>query len=150
MTKMDQPLDLLIERRFDAPVARVFRAWAEKDRLQRWWGPQGFTCEDLEMDFREGGAWSCTIVSEKHGRNGMRGQYQRIVPEREIVMSFVWTSGTSPETTITVTFREEDGQTVQTFHQVPFSSVTSRDEHIGGWSSLIEREAMYLAGEGMA
>lgn len=148
MNRPDQPLDLKIERRFDAAVAKVFRAWAEKDRLRRWWGPEGFTCEDLEMDFREGGAWSCTIVSATEGSHGMRGRYIRIVPNREIVMSFVWTSGDTPETMITVTFREEGGQTVQSFHQVPFMSVTSRDSHFGGWTSLFVSEERYLAGEG--
>ena len=37
---------------------------------------------------------------------------------------------------VTVTFAEKDGKTVQTFHQTPFSSVESRDSHIGGWNSL--------------
>jgi uncharacterized protein YndB with AHSA1/START domain len=33
--------EFVITRRFDAPVARVFRAWADIDQMAQWTGPKG-------------------------------------------------------------------------------------------------------------
>jgi hypothetical protein len=44
---------------------------------------------------------------------------------------------------VTVTFAEKDGKTVQSFHQTPFSSVKDRDDHIGGWNSLFNKQQRY-------
>ena len=35
--------ELVITRLFDAPRELVWGAFAESDRLARWWGPKGFT-----------------------------------------------------------------------------------------------------------
>jgi len=48
------------------------------------------------------------------------------------------------QTLVTVDFREENGRTIQTFRQSPFSTVTARDSHIGGWQSLFGVEEGYL------
>ena len=48
--------DMIISRRFEAPVERVWQAWTEPDQVRQWWGPAGFTAPLAEMDVREGGA----------------------------------------------------------------------------------------------
>lgn len=47
--------DLVIARIFDAPVARVWKAWTDPEQVMRWWGPIRFTCPSCKMDFRVGG-----------------------------------------------------------------------------------------------
>ena len=42
-----------------------------------------------------------------------------------------------------MTFAEQDGKTVQTFHQAPFPTVERRDSHIGGWNECFDREQAY-------
>ena len=49
------PHDLTMTRVFDAPAAAVFSAWTKSEHLERWWGPNGFTCPIAEMDVRVGG-----------------------------------------------------------------------------------------------
>ena len=49
------------------------------------------------------------------------------------------------ETLVTVTFAEQGGKTLLTFHQAPFESVESRDSHHGGWSESFDRLEVYLA-----
>lgn len=48
---------VVVRRRYDAPVARVFRAWEDPAALQAWYmpGDASWTCEILEHDFRVGG-----------------------------------------------------------------------------------------------
>ena len=52
---MQQTHDLALTRVLDAPVGQVWRSLTEPERVQRWWGPTGFTCPVAEMDVREGG-----------------------------------------------------------------------------------------------
>jgi uncharacterized protein YndB with AHSA1/START domain len=139
--------ELLITRTFDAPVTLVFAIWAEREHMIRWLGPKGFTCTSLEMDFRPGGAWRACIVSAEYGKHWMGGQYREIEQDRRIVYTFAWEDGPDQpgvETLVTVTFREQDGQTIQSFHQTPFIHVEARDSHIDGWSECFDREEAYV------
>lgn len=47
--------NFVITRTFAAPRERVFRAWTDRDELQSWFGPKGFTTEVLAFDLRVGG-----------------------------------------------------------------------------------------------
>ena len=139
--------ELLITRTFDAPVALVFRIWAEREHMIRWLGPKGFTCTSLELDFRPGGRWRACIVSEEYGESWMGGHYREIEQEKRIVYTFACEDGPDQpgvETLVTVTFTEQDGKTVQAFHQAPFTRVEARDSHIGGWNECFDREQAYV------
>ena len=138
--------ELCITRKLAAPRSLVFRIWAERDHMQRWLGPKNFTCTELELDFRPGGKWRACIVSDEYGENWMGGEFREIVENERIVYSFAWDDEQGrpgKDTTVTVTFAERDGATLQTFHQVPFESVESRDSHIGGWNESFDREQAY-------
>lgn len=139
--------ELLIVRRFDAPVALVFRVWESREHMMRWLGPADFTCTHLEMDFRPGGRWRGCIVSDAYGVSWMGGEYREIERNRRIVYTFAW-DGTpddpATETLVTVTFEADGDRTVQRFHQTPFESVEMRDSHIGGWDESFDRERDYV------
>lgn len=139
--------ELLIERTFDAPVALVFRVWSDRDHMLGWLGPKDFTCTHLDYDFRVGGKWRGCIVSEEYGTSWMGGEFREIETNRRIVYTFRWDGDDDdefPETLITVTFADRDGKTLQSFHQTPFSSVESRDSHVGGWDESFDREQDYV------
>lgn len=141
--------ELYIERVFDAPVALVFKIWSEREHLFRWWGPEEFTATSMELEFRPGGKWRVGMVSDEYGEGWSSGVFREIVPNKRLVFTFAWEQGSSDEmqeTLITLTFAErDDGKTLQTFHQTPFSSVESRDSHHGGWQSMFNEEEAYLA-----
>ncbi|KKB11492.1 hypothetical protein VE25_12360 [Devosia geojensis] len=144
--------ELVIERVFDAPVALVWRIWSDPEHLKRWFGPADFTCPVFELDFREGGTYRAMIHADKYGDSWFGGTFAQIRPNEKIVMSFAWEegSGETHDTTITVTFAEKDGRTVQRFRQAPFPDVESRDSHYDGWSECLDKGLAYgerLAGE---
>lgn len=90
------------------------------------------------------------MVSKQHGLTRFEGSIREVEKNRRIVFTFRWIDDADghPDTVATVTFTEHDGKTIQTFHQAPFSSVESRDSHIGGWSSLFDKQQRY--GENVA
>lgn len=138
--------ELLIVRAFDAPVPLVFRMWEDAFHRTHWWAPRGFACTHFSHEFREGGAWRACFASDADGEQWQRGTYRRIERDRRIAFSFMWENGPAGgvETLITITFAEAHGQTIQTFHQSPFATVTRRDSHVTGWSGLIDRQQAYF------
>jgi uncharacterized protein YndB with AHSA1/START domain len=46
---------LTIERTFDAPKEKVWRAYTDKDVFVQWWGPEGWETIVKEFDFKPGG-----------------------------------------------------------------------------------------------
>ncbi|GGY85329.1 SRPBCC domain-containing protein [Pseudoduganella plicata] len=140
--------ELLIVRTFDAPRALVFHIWRQPEHVRQWLAPMDFQCVSLAWDFRPGGAWRACIKSPD-SEHWMGGRFIEIEAERHIVFTFRWDPDGSPDTDspenrITVTFEEEDGRTVQRFHQAPFTTVARRDSHTKGWTSVVERTGVYV------
>lgn len=50
-------------RRFRAPRLLVWKAFEDPFLLAQWWGPEGFTCPVVKLDFRVGGEWHTVICS---------------------------------------------------------------------------------------
>jgi uncharacterized protein YndB with AHSA1/START domain len=146
-----QTHELLIERDFPMNPRDLFELWADPDHRIRWWGPKNFTCTEYEADFRAGGAWRATIVSEQWGESGMSGVFREIVPGERLVFTFAWDDGRDQpglETLVTVTLTASDSGTRQSFHQTPFLTAESRDSHVSGWNECFDREVDYSARSG--
>ena len=138
--------ELLITRTFDAPPSVLFALWSKPEHMRRWMGPANFTCPEAEIDFRVGGAYRAMIKSAEHGENWFGGVYREIEQDRRLVFTFKWDNdgpSAGVETLVTITFEEQAGRTVQTFHQKPFLNVERRDSHVGGWSEAFDKQQAY-------
>lgn len=51
----DDNKTLVVERVFQAPKNKVWRAWTTPELFVKWWGPRGWSTTVKEMDFTEGG-----------------------------------------------------------------------------------------------
>jgi uncharacterized protein YndB with AHSA1/START domain len=75
---------MVIGRRFEAPVERVWRAWTESDQVRQWWGPTGFTAPLAQMDVREGGT-SLVCMCAPWGQDLFNTwTYETIVPRERL------------------------------------------------------------------
>ncbi len=139
--------ELRLERTFDAPLALVWRLWEERDHMIRWWGPEIFTCIELDWALTPGRPWRAMMASKQYNRkiSRMSGVIKEVVKHKRIVFTFAWDedSGRDMDTVVTVEFTEANGRTIQSFHQTPFSGVEIRDSHVGGWNSLINKQQLY-------
>jgi uncharacterized protein YndB with AHSA1/START domain len=78
-----------IERAFDAPVARVFAAFADWEAKKKWFAsPEGWIQQEAKMDFRVGG----TEVNKGGPKGGpvhsFYSRYYDIVPNERIVYAY--------------------------------------------------------------
>lgn len=140
--------ELRLDRTFEAPLALVWRMWESRDHMIRWWGPEMFTCIELDWELSPGRPWRATMASKTYNRrvSRMGGVIREVEPDKRIVFTFAWdeASGRDLDTVVTVTFMERNGVTVQSFHQTPFSDTTIRDSHVSGWNSLINKQQIYI------
>lgn len=49
--------EFIAERTFDAPRDRVWNAFADAEKLAKWWGPRGWETTIKTFDFTPGGTW---------------------------------------------------------------------------------------------
>jgi len=139
--------ELLITHLFKAPRSLVFQAWTTPEHLGRWSGPKGFTTPHHSMDLREGGQFRACLRAPDGTDHWVQGEYREIVEPERLVFTHGWLGPDGKpghETLVTVTFAEQDGQTLMTFHQAGFDSVESREGHRGGWSESFERLRDFL------
>lgn len=77
--------EVLSTRLLAATPAEIFAAFADPERLARWWGPRGFSSTFEEFDFRVGGHWRFTL----HGPDGQNypnhSVFEEIEPGARIV-----------------------------------------------------------------
>lgn len=72
---------LVITRKFDAPVASVWRAWTEPTLLDQWWAPRPYQAKTKSMDFSEGGFWLYCMVGPEGDEHWCRADYLAIANE---------------------------------------------------------------------
>jgi len=147
LTEVPADRSLVLTRVFDAPRHLVFAAWTDKEHIDRWMAPRGFTIPSSEGDLRPGGKWRCLMIAPNGEKYPVRGVYREVVQDELLVFTHVWEEddGTPEhETVVTVRFVEEGGKTKVTLEQATFKSVESRDGHKGGWTECLEKLAELL------
>jgi uncharacterized protein YndB with AHSA1/START domain/predicted enzyme related to lactoylglutathione lyase len=80
--------DVRVERVFDAPRERVWRAMTDPAQLSQWWG-RGNKLVVEKYDLRRGGHWRF-VEHSPHGRHGFEGRFAEIEPPARIVQTFEW------------------------------------------------------------
>jgi uncharacterized protein YndB with AHSA1/START domain len=56
-TIADDKKTLIVERTYNAPRSKVWRAYSTREMLLKWWGPQGWDTVIKHLDFKDGGTW---------------------------------------------------------------------------------------------
>ena len=78
-----QTEDLVVKRILDAPLERVWQAWADPEQVMRWWGPKYYTCPSARIDLRQGGRYVFAMrAPQEQGAqvSYISGVYKVVVP----------------------------------------------------------------------
>ena len=151
---------VVIERRFDAPVALIWQMWTDPEHFKAWYGPEGARIPVAEMDVRVGG--TRLVCMEMQSPNGpmqmwFAGEYREVVENVRLVysefmadengnMSTMGTTDGHPATTeVRLEFEEVDGATkvVLTHLGVPGDSPGAL-----GWGMALDKLAARVAASG--
>ncbi len=158
-----QSVPFIISRTFAAPLAQVWRAWTEGERLQKWFGPKGCTLLESTMDLRVGGVYHYGMQMGSDRYWG-RWVFREIAPRTRMVfvVSFAdekgaitrnpWNQVWPLETLSTVTFEEQRGSTLVTVRWEPINATLEEEKAFadghasmqGGWGGTLDRLVEYL------
>jgi uncharacterized protein YndB with AHSA1/START domain len=137
---------LTFKRRLNATPEKVYAAWADPEKLVRWFGPASVEEGSVkaDIDLRVGGRYRIGF-NANGGYNEVGGVYREVVPNERLVFSWAWHSTPERESLVTVSLKPDGAGTLLTFHHEQFVDVTSRDNHERGWTELLGRLEAYLA-----
>ena len=80
--------EIHIERIFDAPRERVWRAMTDPKLVAQWWG-RGHNLVIERMEVERGGHWRF-VEHSPEGTHGFEGRYREVTPPERIVQTFEW------------------------------------------------------------
>jgi len=80
--------EIRMERVFNAPRERVWKAITTPDLVTQWWG-RGNKLVIEKMDVQRGGHWRF-VEHSPQGVHGFEGRYREVTPPERIVQTFEW------------------------------------------------------------
>jgi uncharacterized protein YndB with AHSA1/START domain len=157
-----------ITRQYQQPLAVVWQAWTEAERLRQWWGPQGCKLEVRRLEFHPGGFFHYAMHFDGAPPMWGRFNYREIAPLERIVWlnSFSnercgiarapFSDACPLEVENTVVFSEQDGVTTVALSAVPFGETAAEYQFFDdlrpsmqqGYGGTFEQLAEYLRAQG--
>jgi uncharacterized protein YndB with AHSA1/START domain len=136
---------LELRREFEASPAAVFDAWLTREQWAAWIGPEGIKCEVPVLEARVGGRYEISM----HLANGqvipVSGVFEAIDRPRRLVFSWGWDGDPARQSRITLEFNARGTRTELLLRQEGLGTVSNRDDHGKGWTSALNKLAIYLA-----
>ena len=128
--------EIVLSRVLAAPRERVFQAFTDPGQITRWFGPQGFTTQTLEIDIREGGRWRFIYTGPDGARWENRMLFLRVDPPRLLEIEHGSDVDDDPgRFHMTITFDEQgDGKCVLTMRQL--HPTTAQREAVIGFGAV--------------
>jgi len=80
--------EIRIERIFNAPRDRVWKAMTDPKLVAQWWG-RGNKLVIERFEVQRGGHWRFVEHSD-HGEQGFEGRFREVTPPERIVQTFEW------------------------------------------------------------
>lgn len=151
---------LEINRKFEVPVERLYKAFTDAETLKVWWWPNGMYADRIDLDFREGGHFFINMKGyEEAGGGGMTGTIEEIVPNKLLVMTDQFADkngkaisakeagmpGTWPEK-IYISFEFESNGTQGSGFRLSQTGIPNelQKDCIQGWSESFDKLEKYL------
>jgi uncharacterized protein YndB with AHSA1/START domain len=134
-------LTLLLDRVLPAPRPRVFRACIEPVELAQWWGPQGFTTPEIDLDLRVGGAYRFGMQPPDGELFHLSGEFREVEPPARLVYTFRWEEPDPDdrETVVTMSLSDRRDSTDVVVVQSGFATEARRALHVDGWTDCLDR-----------
>jgi uncharacterized protein YndB with AHSA1/START domain len=80
--------EIRVERVFNAPRERVWRAMTDPELVAQWWG-RGNKLVVERMEVKRGGHWR-VVEHAPDGVHGFEGRYREVSPPGKYVRTFEW------------------------------------------------------------
>ncbi len=146
---MSENITLQIKRIIKAKRHEVFDAWTKPELIKKWYAPGAMVVPNASVDLKVGGEYRVEMMGDMGGEvvnPTAGGTYEQIIPNELISFTWGWIGDPTPQTLVTVTFKDVDGGTEITLTHERFADVAARDKHQHGWMGCLENLIKYLEG----
>ena len=140
---------LEMERHFAAGPAEVFARLTRTEFLLQWWGPEGTSIGEHDLDFSRPGPWSATMISPGGHAATVGGEVLRLEPPFlvELTLSFAEGGGRGPKSVIRFELAASDkGGTHLRLTQSGLEAEHIADMRDKGWASALRRLENLISG----
>ena len=136
---------LTINRRLNAPRAKVYAAWTDPAQLTGWFGNPQIARAHAELDVREGGHFRITMVGQDAQELEVSGVYREVVPGERLVFTWAW--GGTPErvSRVTVRLKDDGAGTLLTLLHEQFFDEEACQRHNQGWIAALDNLDRFIA-----
>lgn len=145
----DDALRLHLERVVSAPPGRVFALNTEPQLLAQWWGPNGFTIPNVEVDARVGGRYRIEMQPPDGDAFFLSGEYRTVEPATRLAYTFRWEppDPDDRETVVVLSLQPLGESTALTVEHGDFATEERQVLHVQGWSESIDRLEELIASQ---
>ena len=142
-----KPSVIEVQRTYEAPIDRVFAAFANPELLKAWAAPNEHTNEWVELDFRVGGVYRRGMRFPDGALHVLVGTFSEIVRPHRLSYSFAWE--TIPElgsSVVTIELSAIGSATRVFVRHVGLPAEVVGDFH-AGWESCLAKLASVIPTE---
>lgn len=139
---METLQDVRLEREFPVSAETLYRFVSSPDGLIRWWGPEGLTVPEHDLDFTRKGPWFSVMVKPDGQRFKVSGHVTHVDPPKSVGFTWAWHDesdkrGFESHVTLTVTATDRGAHLVIDHRGLP--DAEAADNHTQGWTSSLRK-----------
>jgi len=82
--------ELRIERSFPAAPETVFDYLTNTEYLLQWWGPEGISVSEHNLDLSRPGPWGSTMTNAEGARYKVTGEVVTLDPPHAVEFTWAW------------------------------------------------------------
>jgi uncharacterized protein YndB with AHSA1/START domain len=142
--QQDDEGTLVLTRKLDAPPARVFDAWLNREEWQTWIGPEGVSCEVPLLESRVGGRYRLKMHMADGQTIAVAGVFRIIDRPHTLAMTWGIEGDPSRQSLLTISFKSSGKSTELTLRQESLGSAANRDAHGNAWNSALNKLVAHL------
>jgi uncharacterized protein YndB with AHSA1/START domain len=130
---------LTLKRRLNAPLAQVYAAWTQPEKIARWFGPAGTETVRAEADVRVGGRFHIVMDQRDGDVHDVSGVYREVMPDEKLVFTWAWRTTPERESLVTISLKRDGEGTILTLTHEQLFDDAARDRHRSGWTQALDR-----------
>ena len=138
--------ELVLERHLNAPIERVFAFVTQPENLTKWWGPEGMTVPEGDLDFTRLGSWDSVMMSGEGARFKVSGEVTEVLIPKRVAFTWAWHDEDDKrghESNVTLDLEASgDGTSFRLTHTNLSDDESAKNHNMGWTSSLRKLEVM--------
>ena len=125
---------------------RIFAALTTPAELASWWGPEGFTTPEIDLDLRRGGRYRFTMQPPQGDSFHLAGEFLEIQAPSRLVYTFSWEEPDPDDrtTTVTLSLRDYGEGTEVSLTQGKFATDARLELHRTGWTDSFDKLGRFV------